>query len=160
MNMLNIHMPRYERIWLLIGSGTLVVFLVIVGIMGFYLGMHPPGDMKTIAPEAVRTTPPFDQPGLSQIGPNEYRGAMIAQMFTFLPGNITIPVGSTVHFEVTSPDVVHGLQIPGTNVNMLVVPGHVTQFTYTFKKAGEYLVLCNEYCGTGHQLMMSKIIVQ
>ncbi|UUZ85018.1 hypothetical protein LJK88_16340 [Paenibacillus sp. P26] len=34
-----------------------------------------------------------------------------------------VPVGSTVHFTVTSSDVVHALEIPGTNVNMMIVPG-------------------------------------
>lgn len=158
--MLNIDLPRYERIWLWIGSGSLVAFLVILGILGFSLGFHPPGDMKTIAPETVRSTAPFDKPGLTRIGPNEYRVTMLAQLFAFVPGNITIPAGSTVHFQITSPDVVHGLLIPGTNVNMMVVPGHITEFTYKFKDKGDYLMLCNEYCGSAHQIMMGKILVQ
>lgn len=158
--MFNIHLPRYERIWLWVGSGSLVVFLVTLGFLAFSAGLHPPGHMRTIAPEAARTTPPFDKPGLTQIGPNEYRATMLAQMFSFVPGNLTIPAGSTVHFEVTSPDVVHGFQIPGTNVNLMAVPGHITDYTYTFKDPGEYLILCNEYCGAGHQVMSNKIVVQ
>lgn len=158
--MFHIKLPRYERLWLWIGSGSLLVFLGILGFLAVSRGLNPPGHMRTLAPEAVRTTTPFNQPGLYPVGPHEYRAVMVAQMFSFSPGSLTIPAGSTVHFEVTSPDVVHGFQIPGTNVNLTVVPGHITEFTYNFKEKGEHLLLCNEYCGVGHQMMMGKIIVQ
>jgi cytochrome c oxidase subunit 2 len=116
--------------------------------------------MRTLAPELVDTTAPFNTPGLVKIGDNEYRATVVSRIWTFQPNNLTIPKGATVHFEVTSPDVVHGLYIPGTNVNIMALPGHITEFTYTFKKPGDYLVLCHEYCGTGHQNMMGKVTVQ
>jgi len=42
---------------------------------------------------------------------------------------------------------------------MMVVPGHINCIEYTFKEAGEYLVVCNEYCGSGHHMMATKIKV-
>ncbi|WP_346773940.1 cytochrome c oxidase subunit II [Brevibacillus sp. SYP-B805] len=95
-----------------------------------------------------------------QTGPNTYKATMVAQMFSFVPNELSIPVGSTVHFELTSPDVVHGLFIPNTNVNIMVIPGHITEFTYTFHSKGDYLILCHEYCGAGHHLMMGRLLVQ
>ncbi|RAP76546.1 cytochrome c oxidase subunit II [Paenibacillus montanisoli] len=154
------HLPRLERIWLLLGTGSLVVFLIILGVMACGLGLNPPGHMHTIVPEQVKTTAPFDKPALTQIGPNEYKASMIAEAFAFTPGEIAIPRGAKVHFEITSPDVVHGLLIPNTNVNIMVVPGHVTEFEYTFKKSGDYAMLCHEYCGIGHHMMMGKLVVQ
>jgi len=156
----NIHFPREERIWLMIGIATLAIFLVLFGIMAFGMGLQPPGHMMQIEPKAVTATPPFDHPGITQIGDNEYEANIVAQVFMFNPGDITLPVGAKVHFKVTTPDVVHGLYITDTNVNMMAVPGHITEFTYTFRKPGEYLVLCHEYCGIGHQLMMGQIHVQ
>jgi cytochrome c oxidase subunit 2 len=41
----------------------------------------------------------------------------------------------------------------------MIVPGEVTHVTYTFSRPGEYLVLCHEYCGLGHQQMYTKVIV-
>ena len=32
--------------------------------------------------------------------------------------------------------------------------------TTTFETPGEYLVVCNEYCGLGHHLMQGKVIVE
>ncbi|WP_426446224.1 cytochrome c oxidase subunit II [Paenibacillus sp. S-38] len=153
------HMPRYEKIWLTIGAASLVVFLVILGVMAFGMGLDAPGHMQTIAPAEVAATPPFNKPALQQRAPGEYDLFMVGQIFAFNPGEIQVPAGSKIHFHITSPDVVHGLLIPGTNVNMMIVPGHVTEFTYTFKQSGDYPLLCNEYCGMGHHLMMGRLHV-
>ncbi|MDT3416624.1 cytochrome c oxidase subunit 2 [Brevibacillus aydinogluensis] len=159
--MLGIDLPRYEKIWLWFGVITLIIFLLVTGIMAFAMNLHPAaGHERTVAPEQVLSTAPFDKPGVYPVGDKEYQVVMVAQAFNFLPAAPTVPAGSTVHFRVTSPDVIHGVAIPGTNVNMMVLPGHVTEFTYTFKKPGEYLLLCNEYCGIGHQVMMAKMVVQ
>ena len=83
---------------------------------------------------------------------------MVAYIFGYSP-SMKVPVGSTVNFKVTSKDVVHGFAIPGTNVNMMVVPGHINEISHTFDKPGKYLILCNEYCGTGHEIMATTIEV-
>jgi len=152
-------MHKLEKIWLLIGIGTLVMFLTIVGVGAFAHGNQPPSDLATLDPQKVDQTPPFDEPGLKKIGENEYELVLIAQAFSFTPNEIKIPKGAKVHIKVTSKDVVHGLQIVGTNVNMMVTPGHVNSLTYTFKETGNYLILCNEYCGVGHQVMGTTIEV-
>jgi cytochrome c oxidase subunit II len=41
-----------------------------------------------------------------------------------------------------------------------VLPGYVSQLTYTFERPGEYLIACNEYCGLGHHAMGGKVIVE
>jgi len=137
----------------------LAVFLLVIGIGAFAMGMQPPGHRHAIDPTKVYETPPFDRPGLEKIGENEYNAYVVAYVFGFNPGDLEIPAGATVHFYVTSSDVVHGFQIPGTNVNLMAVPGEVNHFTYTFDKPGEYLLLCNEYCGTGHEIMATVIRV-
>ncbi len=154
---------RYEKIWLLFGTGTLLIFLIIVGISAFYMGNQPPSCAVTLDPQKVDETPPFDQPGLKQIGEDEYQLTIVASAFNYDVGTqdkvIKIPKGSTVHFNVTTKDVVHGFQLVGTNVNMMLEPGYVSTYTNTFKKPGKYTLLCNEYCGVGHHLMAATIEV-
>jgi len=154
------HLHRYEKIWLWIGGGALALFLTVVGVQAFAMGGHPPSSMDMVDPTKVTQEPPSDKPVLTKVGPNEYQLVMVARMFSFQPNQIEIPAGAKVHFKVTSPDVVHGLEIAGTNVNMMVVPGHVNRKTFTFDRPGEYLVVCNEYCGMGHQVMSTRIIVK
>lgn len=157
--MLNINLPRYERIWLTAGGATLVLFLILFAVLAVGMSLNPPGHMTTIDPEQVYHTPPFDKPGVAQVGPNEYVATYVVQIFSYDPPVIDVPAGATVHFQATSPDVVHGLYVPGTNINMMVLPGHITEFTYSFKNPGEYLILCHEYCGVGHHLMVGRINV-
>lgn len=156
-------MPKYEKIWLLFGSGTLLVFLIIVGISAFYMGNQPPSCAVTLNPEKVDETPPFDEPGLKQIGDNEYQLNIVASAFNYDVGTpdhvVQIPKGATVHFSATTKDVVHGFQLVGTNVNMMLEPGYISTYTNTFKRPGKYTLLCNEYCGTGHHLMAATIEV-
>lgn len=154
---------RLEKIWLIFGITMLFVFLAVLGVSAFSMGMQAPGSHEahtSIDPQKVRETPPFDNPGVTQIGENEYEVIMIAYGFGYDPGNLEFPVGSTVHFTVTSPDVVHGFQIPGTNVNMMILPGAVSTISHTFDKEGEYLLLCNEYCGAAHEYMSGRIMIQ
>jgi cytochrome c oxidase subunit 2 len=156
-----LHMPKYEKIWLAVGTGALVVFLTVTGIMAVLMGLNPPNGMKTtIEPENVETTAPFNSPGLEKIGPNEYRATIVSYIFGYKPNTITVPRGATVHFQITSKDVVHGFMIPGTTTNLMLLPGHVVEYTQTFNEPGEFLFVCHEYCGIGHQAMYGRVIVK
>ncbi|WP_231735317.1 cytochrome c oxidase subunit II [Gracilibacillus massiliensis] len=153
-------MGKLEEIWMILSVSVLVIFIVIVGYQTFALGMGPPSHKEAIDPQKVDQTAPFDNPGLIDLGNNKYELVMTLEAFAFNPGNIEIPVGSEVEFTMTSKDVSHGIQIPGTNLNAMVLPGHIQKITQTFNEPGEYLVLCNEYCGAGHQAMFTTIIVK
>jgi len=155
------HIHRLEKVWLTFGIAMLVVFLAITGVSAFAMGMNPPTNhTHSIDPSQVDNTPPFDKPGLRLVGDNEYQAVITSFIFQFEPSLMEIPAGSTVHFSITSKDVVHGFQIVGTNVNMMATPGEVNQLTYKFDKPGEYLILCNEYCGAGHEVMQARLIVK
>ncbi|AQQ53384.1 cytochrome c oxidase subunit II [Planococcus lenghuensis] len=151
---------HYEKLWLMIGSFILIIFLSILAIQTFFLDMGPPSHAQTINPETVRESELFANAALTEIGENEYKLAIIAEMFAFRPGDLEIPAGSTVHFTLASPDVTHGFKISDTNVNVMVVPGHISKVSHTFSEPGEYLILCNEYCGLGHEYMANTITVK
>lgn len=154
------HLHKYEKIWLSLGILTLIIFLTMVGVSAFVQGNHPPSSLATINPDMVDQTPPFDNPGIRQIGENEYEAHMVTAAFAFYPNKISVPAGSTVHFKVVTKDVIHGFSVAGTNINMMVEPGYVSSYTATLDKPGEYLILCNEYCGTGHHLMHARLEVK
>ncbi|MDQ0339560.1 cytochrome c oxidase subunit 2 [Caldalkalibacillus uzonensis] len=153
------HLHRYEKYWLYFGIGTLIVFLSVLGVGAFAMGQYPPSHDAVVDPLNVSETPPFDDPGLVQIDDQTYVANIVAMTFGYRPNVIEVPAGATVIFEVTSEDVIHSFTIPGTNVNMMVTPGHVNQARHTFTEPGSYLVLCNEYCGAGHHYMQMTIEV-
>jgi len=72
---------------------------------------------------------------------------------------VEVPLGAKVKVLATTKDVVHGFNVAGTNINMMLEPGYISEYVTTFDKAGEYLIVCNEYCGAGHHMMSSMIKV-
>ncbi len=152
----------YEKAWMRLSMVLLVVFIVLVGVAGYALGFQVPAPEARVDPATVATDPnsPWSKPGLRELAPGKYEAYVLAQIWLFNPREITVPAGSTVTFYVTSKDVQHGFKIQDTNVNMQVLPGYVSKLTVTFDKPGKYLVLCTEYCGSGHAAMSGTIIVE
>jgi len=155
------NVPLYEKIWMWASGFLIVAFLttITVGVAGSAL--QPPSHVETIDPTKVWNDPRFTKRGVTV---DEHSGratvVLIAMMFAFQPAEVHVPANRPVTFRVTSADVTHGFEIVGTNGNTMVVPGYVSQFTTTFRTPGEYLIVCNEYCGLSHHLMSAKLIVE
>jgi cytochrome c oxidase subunit 2 len=84
---------------------------------------------------------------------------LIAQQYSFEPQCILVPAEVPVTFRATSTDAIHGFAVGTTNANVMLIPGFVATFTTTFRKAGEHLMPCHEYCGTGHEAMWGRVQV-
>ena len=150
----------YELAWILPSIALPVGMLVALTVTAFGAGIHLPSDVGRVDPRHVTESAPFDQLGVEQIAPGQYEVRMLAQIWAFAPAEIRVPAGSTVHFWVTSKDVVHGLFIPRSNVNVMVLPGQIAHVEARFDRPGEYPVICHEYCGIAHHTMAGKIIVE
>jgi len=149
----------YEKWWMVASGVILIFFLLAVGVSAFY-GFRLPNHGMRIEPSRVSVDPSFAEPAVVQQAPGLYDVYMRAQIWSFAPAEIKIPAGSTVTFYVTSPDLQHGFLIERTNVNVMVVPGHVTKTSARFDEPGEYRFFCHEYCGLAHHFMFGKIIVE
>ncbi|MEG0260904.1 MAG: cytochrome c oxidase subunit II, partial [Lysinibacillus sp.] len=140
---------------------TLVAFLIILGIGAFHQGSHPNSGKKTLDYEKVREHSIFSKPGVHKVEGKDwdYEVVVLASAFLYEPQEIEVPLGSKVKFIATSADVIHGFEIAGTNVNMMLEPGYISEYVAEINQAGEFLIVCNEYCGTGHTAMYSKLKV-
>lgn len=114
---------------------------------------------KSDLPECVPFNKAYTEPKVNKIDDKTYQVFAVAQMWQFQPSEIYIPVGSEVDFFLSSKDVVHGFNIAQKNVNMMAVYGNINKTTVKFEKPGVYNITCHEYCGTGHQNMQAKVIV-
>lgn len=150
----------YERIFMILAGLMLVLGIVGIGIGALVAGVHVPSPAGRIDPRTLSTTPPFDQPGLRDLGGGKYEAVVIARAWQFQPNEIQVPVGATVTFTLASPDVIHGFVLTGTNANVMVIPGQISQVTARFDQPGEYLWVCHEYCGFGHHQMYGKVVVR
>lgn len=151
---------RIERIWLWISTAMIAAFLVAITAAALARGVHPASHVETIDPLRVRVDTEFASPGTERTPDGRVRVVMVAELYRFVPGTVRVPAGVPVTWRATSPDVIHGLQVVGTNVNMLVAPGYVSQTTVEFEEPGEYLIVCNEYCGLAHHQMQGRLIVE
>ncbi len=153
------HIDKYENAFLWLGGIMLGAFAIAVMISVAGLGIHLPGDAGQIAPSAIDKDPDFSNPGLKQIRPGVYELYIVAQVWSFTPNQIEIPVGSKVTLYLTSRDVIHGFKVFGTDLNGMIIPGEITKLTYTFNWPGTYQFYCHEYCGQLHHTMTGQIVV-
>lgn len=70
-----------------------------------------------------------------------------------------VPVGRPVVLSLTSEDVIHSFFVPAFRVKQDVVPGQFTKLWFTPTKAGEYPLMCAEFCGTLHSTMVGTVTV-
>ncbi len=151
---------RYEKIWMILSLLVLVIFLGAIGSSVFAAGIQLPGAERRVDPRTVAQMAPFNQPGVRELAPKRYEVVMLAQIWSFTPGEIRVPAGSLVTFYITSKDVTHGFKIENTNVNVMLLPGQITKVNARFDRPGTYLFICHEYCGLGHQVMSGRLIVE
>ncbi|PZA06954.1 MULTISPECIES: cupredoxin domain-containing protein [unclassified Meiothermus] len=149
----------YERGWLIFGLAMILVFIGVIAYTVLNRGETISRGAGQIDVATVRTTSPFANPRVEQVG-GEYVAYVQAFAFGYLPAEIKVKKGVKVTFYITSPDVQHGFYVEGTNINPQIIPGEVTKLEYVFKKAGTYRIVCNEYCGIGHAQMFGKIVVE
>jgi len=154
------HVHPYEKAFLSVSGIILIAFMAALFFSAFGMGITLPADAGRVDVATVRQTPPFDNPGVRQIAQDRYEVVILSQAWSFLPAEIRVPAGAEVTFTATATDVLHGLQIEGTRVNLMLVPGQITRLTTRFQNRGEFLMICHEYCGLGHHLMYGKVIVE
>jgi cytochrome c oxidase subunit 2 len=82
-----------------------------------------------------------------------------AQMWMWYP-ILKLRKGQTYRLHLSSLDLQHGFSIQPLNMNFQVVPGYDHVLTLTPTTAGEFSIVCNEFCGIGHHLMTGRIIVE
>jgi cytochrome c oxidase subunit II len=150
-----------ERRWAGIVLGAVAVIIAVICVSSFVMVLHPPSHVETIDPAALSQSKEFAENNLgTRVNPDgSVVVRIIAAQFAFVPRCIPVPQGKPVTIRVTSPDVIHGFLIAGTNANTMVVPGYVAEVRTVFNTAGEHLMPCHEFCGLGHSEMWSVVRV-
>lgn len=150
-----------ERRWAIV-VGLIIVFIVLTMVVtGLHWAAMPPSRVETIDPRTLHISGEFVESNLgTSVGPDgKVTVRLVAQQYSFEPQCIVVPAETPVTFRGTSTDVVHGFVVGTTNANVMLIPGFVGTFTTTFRKTGEHLMPCHEYCGTGHEAMWARVQV-
>ena len=91
--------------------------------------------------------------------PGERRVAVDLRNFEFRPGVIEVTAGELVGFELTSADIRHTFNVPGTGIETEVRAGRPVVERFTFERPGEYTVICT-IAGHADAGMTAKIVVR
>ena len=83
---------------------------------------------------------------------------LTARLFNWWP-ILELEKDQSYRFHLSSVDWQHGFSLQPVNINTQVHPGYEMVFSMTPDRAGEYGIVCNEFCGIGHHLMVGKIYV-
>ena len=73
--------------------------------------------------------------------------------YQYTPGSeapLSVPLGSTVVLHLTSADVTHGFAIEGYGVSAEVPAGGTVNVRFQASRAGDFVIYCTVFCGSGH----------
>ena len=159
----DIEIENLEKKWLYVATIMVGFFVIVMGIGALVLNVNPPSHWETIDSASLHLSSEFaeDKLGIQPMAlpDGTIQVKLVAARYGFYPREIVVPADQKIQFRMATLDVLHGAHIPMTNMSTMIVPGHVSEVTTVFPKPGEYPLLCNEYCGMGHDHMWSKVTV-
>ena len=82
-----------------------------------------------------------------------------AKKYEFSPSQITLKKGQPVILRLISSDRRHGFMSRPLKIDTDITPGKATDVAVTPTTDGNYTVICDHYCGTGHGNMKMKVAV-
>lgn len=150
-----------ERRWVWISLALALLVSVMLGYYAVVENIQPPSNVETIDSSRLHLSEEFaeDNLGVHTNPDGSLRVVMVAARYGFFPPVIEVPADTPVTFRMASADVLHGVHIPGTNMATMILPGYVSEVHTAFPEPGRYSLLCNEYCGLGHDQMWSRLVV-
>jgi cytochrome c oxidase subunit 2 len=159
---------KQEIIWI----GIALVWCLIMFFMMPYWHIY---GKQNLSNEAYQTTAPRFQAKVDEMVTNYKIGEMAGVPIVKPPAGSDIymlgrlwqwyPIlelekDQSYRLHLSSMDWNHGFSLQPVNINLQILPGYEMVITITPDQAGEFTVVCNEFCGIGHHLMLGKIFVK
>ena len=161
---MNIHIDPLEKKWIVMISVITLLTWVLIIYYAAVEDVHPPSNVEVIDSARLHLESGVggdefmeDKLGLHRDSDGMLVVTMVAARYGFYPQHLEVPINTPVKFRIASFDVLHGIIIPFSNMNTMVVPGYVAEITTSFTRLGEFPVICDEYCGLAHAYMYGMI---
>jgi cytochrome c oxidase subunit 2 len=158
---------RQEKMWVTIAFVWCLVLFAMMPLWHLRGGQNPTGIRSRVTPEEFvarvnrfveehkvgeeNGQPVVEAPPGSDI-------YMVARMWSWYPV-LKLRKGATYTLHLSSQDLNHGFSLFPVGINLQVVPGYDYALHVTPNESGDFRVICNEYCGIGHHLMVGKVLV-
>ena len=158
---------KSEKVWVGIAFAWCMVLFAMMPLWHWKGGQNPSGIRSRTTPQAymARMVEFMNQykvgedEGLTVVAPPPGADIYMAAMtFTWMPVlKLQKDVQYTLHLSAL--DVNHGFSLYPINVNFQVVPGYDYGLRVTPNASGDFRIMCNEFCGIGHHMMVGRVIV-
>lgn len=159
-------LPADEKIfiWLVVAS-VVVMSAFTIGWLWFGHQNPPTAFKRTTPAKFAAQTQAFADKYMRKDGrvhvPVGQDAYLMAYRYAFFP-TLSVKAGHEVRIWMSALDALHGFSLVGhgQNINLEIAPNHAYGAVFTPTKPGKYLIVCNEYCGLGHELMHAYLYVE
>jgi cytochrome c oxidase subunit 2 len=158
---------RTEKVWVGIAFAWCMVLFAMMPIMHARGGQNVSGIRHTVEPAAfqkrvgefIAAYQVGTENGYPVVAPPPGSDVyLMGSMWAWTPV-LKLEKGVEYTLHLSALDVNHGFSLLPLNVNMQVVPGYDYGVRVTPTAAGDFRIVCNEFCGIGHHIMVGRIIV-
>jgi cytochrome c oxidase subunit 2 len=159
--------PKQEKIWITIAFGWCLILFAMMPIWHFRGGQNPSGvrarvEASAFVQRAERFVQEYkvgEENGIPVVEPPPGADVyLLGRMWSWSPV-LKLKKGAQYTLHLSSADINHGFSLHPMNINFQVVPGYDYGLKITPNQAGDFRIICNEFCGVGHHLMVGKILV-
>jgi cytochrome c oxidase subunit 2 len=159
--------PKQEKFWVTISFIWCMVLFAMMPLWHFKGGQNPSGIRSKVSPEAYvarveRFVEEFkvgEESGLPVVEPPPGSDVyLLGQMWRWYPV-LKLKKGVEYTLHLSSSDINHGFSLFPMNLNFQVIPGYDYGLRITPNMAGDFRIICNEFCGIGHHMMVGKVLV-
>jgi cytochrome c oxidase subunit 2 len=158
---------KQEKIWVTVSFVWCMILFAMMPLWHIKGGQNPSGIRAKVDPiDYYKRVEQFvtdykigEESGVPIVAPPPGSDVyLLGRMWQWYPA-LQLEEGKSYTLHLSSTDLNHGFDLQPFNINFQVVPGYDYGLRITPTKAGDYRVICNEYCGIGHHLMIGKILV-
>jgi len=158
---------KTEKMWVAIAFAWCMVLFAMMPLWHFKGGQNPSGVRRKVDPQAffartqefIATYRVGDDRGMPIVEPPPGSDVYLTAMsFQWTP-ILKLRKGAQYTLHLSALDVNHGFNLYPVNVNFQVVPGYDYGLRVTPTEAGDFRIVCNEFCGIGHHTMVGRVIV-
>jgi len=158
---------RAEKVWIAIAFAWCMVLFAMMPLWHLRGGQNVTGirhkveaaDFRERTNEFIATYQVGVDRGMPIVEPPPGSDVYLLGMMWQWRPILRLEEGAEYILHLSSVDVNHGFNLHPFNINFQVVPGYDYGLRITPTESGEFRIVCNEFCGVGHHLMVGRIEV-
>ena len=159
---------KQEKVWVSLAFVWCLILFAMMPLWHLRGGQNPSGTRAKVGPqEFVARVDRFveeyqvgESNGMPVVAPPPGSDIyMLGRMWRWYPV-LRLQEGVPYTLHLSSVDINHGFSLYPVNLNFQIVPGYDYALKIVPNKSGDFRVICNEFCGVGHHMMVGRVVVE